>query len=1205
MVDNACSKKFGMDQFSFHSPSGFEDFFVNLAICESPVALAPKSAQISTVSSVQNPLDAWDSHSSFVAQTEGRTDRPANHPTTRPTTLQAHHWQEWQDSGVAPELIAANVRSFDSGYDCLCYGDRLERTNTGRLASPLLRRYAHTEAGGWWCSGLDPAADWQPMLWGCFKPDTPRVDCQHHKIIKYEHPPQVPTRAFFLDVPTRLWEAIAPKSMANSIPQPLIADRASNFWTWLLANSTVPIILVEGAKKAGCLLSLGYAAIALPGIFNGRRVTRDANGKVWAESLIPDLLPFATGDRPIYFCFDHDTKPTTIKNVNLAILRTGQLLAKQGCAVRVIALPGPEKGVDDLVMARGGAAFDQAFQEARSLTAWQWHQQKQAELTKQPWQVLNTADFAAAVLKIKDQDSQPAVELDHTQLLAAGPLAAGPLASQPCESQPLPSGRLASGILVLSSAKGTGKTKAIAHLVQTDQPVIAVGHRIALMRNLCDRLQLDYKDDIDKVNGRFITRDGYTLRLGLCADSLLAIDPNQFAGGILVIDEFMQVLRHILTSSTCNQDGKRPGLLARLQQLVRVAKLVILADADAADDGIDYFQHLKGPASPLHLIRNDYCPVGFPVEFLTTAQDDAIIHRILQDIQAGQKLFIATDSLGSSDALAKLIQQLPNPGNGLVINSATSGRQAERQVITNPNGEIARYDWVLATPSMATGVSIEIAHFDKVYGLFYGVSTDADVTQALNRVRSPIPRIVWCAPQGKNFNVLCPNEHPKQVEQALKLHLHREAVVLRASLGCPDTLLPAIFELAWDTNPHLKLFTQLVAKSNTAMWTLRTAVQERLQHEGSILEIRTIDTDLAMQSAMKQARAETKAAHYQAVAQAKLLSAVEIAALTHQETLQPADKLSLEKSAVAEFLVLDSVTATDVEFYSQYRGALLQLEALISGGDLSTERDLQAIARQIQWGNGILPFDQPYYELKRFVRDRLGLLPFLNPDQKWSNQDLAPLGNAARQHRQQVKEVLGFTIPTAEEHASNGWILRMLCNQLGLKIITHFEGPRGQQTKYFALDPAHYTRLFTILQRRNQHRATTFGFDPSPNLTPDLTADLTPDLEPDLEPDHTSDQASDLTPTQTSSQAPGLSTVSPPSYLNKLGEGQYPSPIPMPATNPQSTPKPPHHAPNIKLPWTCLSSGLKIKIQQIITTIHRYAGHRHTGQISEYAPLES
>jgi len=571
------------------------------------------------------------------------------HAKSRPFHINQKHWEEWLQSGVAPEIIWDNIKSLagTTPYDYLCYSDSLERTNTGRLVSHLIRQYAHAEQGGWWCAGLDPLNNWQPMLWGCFKPDSPRLNFESGKVIKYEHPPQTPTRAFLLQLPDRLWLEIAIRygviaactdgqlhRFVNDGKTTQFSD-SFEFWQWVLEHPEIPIILVEGAKKAGCLLSLGYVAIALPGIFNGRRVMRDEYGKVWAESLIPELELFATSGRRFYFCFDHDTKPKTIKNVNLAILKTGRLLEQKGCAIHVISLPGPEKGVDDFVVARGAAAFAALCQQALPFSSWQWRVRKRAELTYTPWLQLDTQELTFEQLQIA-QPKMDGLRLEQSPI------------------QDLPNG----GIIVLASGKGTGKTKFISRLVQNSPKAIAAGHRIALMRNLCARMGLDYKGDVDRVNGDFITGSAYTLRLGLCVDSLLSINPEKFAGCVLVIDEFMQVFTHLLTSSTCNKDGKRAALLARLHWLIRVASWVIVADADAADIGIDYIRALRGADPPVYLIRNDYQPPGYPVRFIEATGDDAIVAELLADIRAGLKIFVATDAKRGSIALKQLVEIL-------------------------------------------------------------------------------------------------------------------------------------------------------------------------------------------------------------------------------------------------------------------------------------------------------------------------------------------------------------------------------------------------------------------------------------------------------------------------------------------------------------------------------------------------------------------
>ena len=105
--------------------------------------------------------------------------------------LRPQHYQECLQSGIAPEIIEANFQSLDNAYGQLLYADQLARRNDGRLSDGILTKYRHLEEGGWHCSGLD-AVTLEDSVWGCFKPDRPRVS-KDGKLIKYEHPPKTST----------------------------------------------------------------------------------------------------------------------------------------------------------------------------------------------------------------------------------------------------------------------------------------------------------------------------------------------------------------------------------------------------------------------------------------------------------------------------------------------------------------------------------------------------------------------------------------------------------------------------------------------------------------------------------------------------------------------------------------------------------------------------------------------------------------------------------------------------------------------------------------------------------------------------------------------------------------------------------------------------------------------------------------------------
>ena len=87
------------------------------------------------------------------------------------------------------------------------------------------------------------------------------------------------------------------------------------------------IFWTEGGKKALSLLSQGYIAISLYGVYGGYRKQVDGD-----RVLIDDVLRFAQSGRSHYFAFDQDSKDETRRKVNMALLRFGELLEKsQGC----------------------------------------------------------------------------------------------------------------------------------------------------------------------------------------------------------------------------------------------------------------------------------------------------------------------------------------------------------------------------------------------------------------------------------------------------------------------------------------------------------------------------------------------------------------------------------------------------------------------------------------------------------------------------------------------------------------------------------------------------------------------------------------------------------------------------------------------------------------------------------------------------------
>ncbi|WP_375491828.1 MobF family relaxase [uncultured Nostoc sp.] len=306
-----------------------------------------------------------------------------------PEKLDSKHWQELiQSSAIHPEIASLNFTSLHQtldweheAWEYLMYSDKLPRTNTGRLSSGIISKYAHIESGGWWCdAGVNPNsfANLQSgdkpdrKIWGCYKPNNPREKADKPgKFIKYEHPPQTELSIFLLDVP----DDIAGRIYEKAGVQPTDCDRQSGFW-YCVWKHNLPVTITEGAKKAASLLSQGHAAIGLPGIYAGYR-SKDEFGEQVKARLMDELAVFATPQREITFCFDYETRSETQRNIEIAISRTGRLLEEHGAKVTVVTLPGPDKGVDDLIVAQGPLVYEKAFYEASTLKAWRDTNNKQ------------------------------------------------------------------------------------------------------------------------------------------------------------------------------------------------------------------------------------------------------------------------------------------------------------------------------------------------------------------------------------------------------------------------------------------------------------------------------------------------------------------------------------------------------------------------------------------------------------------------------------------------------------------------------------------------------------------------------------------------------------------------------------------------------------------------------------------------------------
>ncbi len=939
-----------------------------------------------------------------------------------------NHLAEWNASCVDQQLTQLNVTPLD-GYrplDYLLYSDTLPRRNDGRVCDRILKRYQHLYQGGWWCSGIDILTGLED-LWGCFKPVQPRLTPEQ-KMIKYEHPPQTPTGIFALRVSQGLWEKIATRYRLSLTPDDIQPEQPDlGFWSWVINHPELPVCITEGAKKAGALLTAGYIAIALPGINSGYRVTRDqAGNRVGKSRLIPQLQTLATPQRQIYLVFDQDRKPNTIKAVDTAIKHLGYLLTKSGCSPQVVTWNSDwGKGVDDLISTHGQTLFDQAYQTAKPLATWR-------ALS------FNRLTYPASLTL--NSRYLPPVSIPSTAKLIG-----------------------------IKSAKGTGKTQLLEQIVQDaanrGQSVLVISHRIRLVEALCQRLGLEYLRDSKTPNKSQSSIKGY----GLCIDSLhpgsrAKFNPNNWSDCLIIIDEVEQVLWHGLNSETCryNRVSILKSIKTLMQNIGESQGQVVVADADLSDISLEYLLTLAGNQNPPFIIQNDWKPnleEAWSVHNYSGNTPKQLVKDLEQHIAQGGKPFICLSA-----------QKLASQWGTCTLESYLKTQFPDRKILridsesladpTHPaygcihplNSVLKNYDIVLASPSIETGVNIDIkGHFTSVWGIAQGIQSENCVRQALGRIRENLPRFIWVASLGFNSVGNGSTSIATLLGSGHRLTRLNIRLLQQSDFETIDDI-----EMGFQAE-SLLCWAKMAVRFNAAMNQYRESVLVALEAEGhQILDVPLLDkkssnlpkskiNKLAQETSNKPTLSEMISAvrdqNYQAECE-KISQAPELSHLQYQILQNKVVKIPIERRSQRKYelklqygipITPDLVMKDDRGWYNQLRiHYFLTLGRPYLGG-----RDALTAQRLIEQGEGSIfvpDFNQSQLGAVIGTLEFLGvsvLIKNIKRDLKNTDEDLKKISAIALRDRTAIKSILGIGLA---KNSSPIMIIRRLLDKIGYRL---------------------------------------------------------------------------------------------------------------------------------------------------------------------------
>ncbi|BAY21694.1 virulence-associated E family protein [Calothrix sp. NIES-2100] len=254
------------------------------------------------------------------------TIQPNNNYTANiPEDISLKHWNEWKSSAVADHIITSNCKTINDAREI----DKILNRNVKRR-----RKHSDHLVPAWCVSGIDPLTGENTLEGVQVKPDTAQFD-KNGKIQKYLGATGGSAAPLFLNTGTE------------------------GYWQNILKDKSIPIIITEGAKKAGAGLSLSIPTISIPGVSTCRKYGRL---HYWLDS-------FAGFGRTFYLCFDADViEKRPVQNALISLARD---LSATGSKVMIIVLPSLDlKGMDDFISAKGAEEFKKLIDDALTIEEW-------------------------------------------------------------------------------------------------------------------------------------------------------------------------------------------------------------------------------------------------------------------------------------------------------------------------------------------------------------------------------------------------------------------------------------------------------------------------------------------------------------------------------------------------------------------------------------------------------------------------------------------------------------------------------------------------------------------------------------------------------------------------------------------------------------------------------------------------------------------
>ncbi|PQJ96819.1 hypothetical protein CXB77_05600 [Chromatium okenii] len=288
---------------------------------------------------------------------------------------------------------------------------------------------------------------------------------------------------------------------------------------------------------------------------------------------------------------------------------------------------------------------------------------------------------------------------------------------------------------LIRAPMGSGKTQLVLKTI-FDQinNVVALTYSTTLVDNLVSRFEgaTHYQD-------MAVNECALVEKIVACINSIgkINIRKSLDAAKAILADEIAHVVRVLY-----DPDGtlkSTAGAITRqfFDAIKATVKHGIFAGVDANLNDLTVAAFRHNGAKPYVIDVVDHNP---PKPMKIHRSEKRIWWSASNEVNDGGRVFIACSGAKESLRVDRHLRAQCPGKKGLVINSrggyATSGDPNQRAWFKDVNGLVVQYDWIIFSPAVESGVSIEVKHFTKWFGIYDGTKCASDFHQMLARDRT-------------------------------------------------------------------------------------------------------------------------------------------------------------------------------------------------------------------------------------------------------------------------------------------------------------------------------------------------------------------------------------------------------------------------------------------------------------------------------------